>query len=344
MITIKEIANTLGLSTTTVSNVIHGKTKEVSRETIEQVKTILEEYEYVPNINARNLAKNNSKIIGIALKSRKKHFVGKNYIKDAFTSELVGAVERAVNDAGYFLMIYISDDIAETLSYISTWNVDGLIVLGMMDEDCARIKEKYKKAVVFVDSYFYKEAGEFCNVGLEDEKGSYQITKYVISQGHKKIAFVSDVCVAVEAMRYAGYQKAMKEAGLEYSDEDFIYIDEEEVKSEETDKTGLQSILEACKKYTAFICSTDFHASAVISYLYDHGIKVPEAVSVTGFDDNYYSKFVRPKLTTIHQDPEQKGRIAVEMLMQQISGKEPEKKIVILPIELKIRDSVKRIL
>lgn len=144
MVTIKEIANTLGLSTTTVSNVIHGKTKEVSEDTIERVKEILKKYEYVPNINARNLAKNNSRIIGIALKSRKGHFIGKNYIKDAFTSELVGAIERAVKDAGYFLMIYISDNIAETLSYISTWNVDGLILLGMMNEDCSKIKKNTK--------------------------------------------------------------------------------------------------------------------------------------------------------------------------------------------------------
>ncbi len=216
MITIKEIAAMLDISTTTVSNVIHGKTKEVSPETIERVQHVLEEYEYVPNINARNLARNRSKIIGIAIKSRKGHFAEQNFIKDAFTSELLGAIERAVKEAGYFLMIYISDEITETLNYIATWNVDGLIVLGLtnddmiyisdeitetlnyiatwnvdglivlglMNDDCIQVRDKCKKPLVFIDSYFFEEIMNYCNIGLEDEKGSYEMTKYLIEQGH----------------------------------------------------------------------------------------------------------------------------------------------------------------
>lgn len=93
MITIKEIAQMLGMSTTTVSNVIHGKTKEVSQATIEKVEAALEEYNYIPNISARNLAQNESKIIGVAMRSRKDKY-DDNALKDPFTGELIGGIEK----------------------------------------------------------------------------------------------------------------------------------------------------------------------------------------------------------------------------------------------------------
>ena len=92
MITIKEMADMLGLSTTTVSNVIHGKTKEVSEATVERVRRVLQEYDYVPNISARNLASNQSKIIDVAILNSRKGYG--NYLKDAFISELLGRIER----------------------------------------------------------------------------------------------------------------------------------------------------------------------------------------------------------------------------------------------------------
>lgn len=337
MITIKEIAAMLNISTTTVSNVIHGKIKEVSPETIKRVKQVLKEYEYVPNISARNLARNSSKIIGIAIKSRKGHFAEQNLIKDAFTSEVLGAIERAAKKAGYFLMIYISDDITETVNYIATWNVDGLIVLGMLNDDCLYIRDKCKKPLVFIDCYFYEEIMDYCNIGLEDKQGAYEITNYLIAQGHKKIAFVSDSCIAVERERFRGYRKALKEASILYHDEDFLWFRN----IEDVNEKGLEKVMEACKHYTALECSADFLAARIINYLQDYGMHVPEDVSVTGFDDNDYAKFVRPGITTVHQNPELKGRLAVEVLMEQIHDKNAEKKKVILPIELKIRDSVK---
>ena len=101
MITIKEIASRLGLSTTTVSNVIHGKTREVSAETIERVQKFLEEVEYVPNINARNLAQGQSKIIGVVLKSLAfRRWYNDSILSDPFVSEMIGGIEKA--DVVYF--------------------------------------------------------------------------------------------------------------------------------------------------------------------------------------------------------------------------------------------------
>ena len=172
MITIKEIASKLGLSTTTVSNVIHGKTKEVSADTIERVQKFLEEVEYVPNINARNLAQGQSKIIGVVLKSLEfRLWHSDNILSDPFVSEMIGGIEKAVREAGYYMMLYISDDIAEIIQHISIWNVDGLILFCMMDDDANRVAAKYHKPMVCIDTYSTEKSDDFINVGLDDEQG-----------------------------------------------------------------------------------------------------------------------------------------------------------------------------
>ena len=132
MITIKEISRQLGLSTTTVSNVIHGKIKEVSPETIEKVRRYLDEVEYVPNISARNLAQNQSKIIGLVLKTREDRYM--DLLMDPFVSEMLVGIEKEVRKAGYYMMLYMSDDIAEIIGHASTWNVDGLLLFCMLDD------------------------------------------------------------------------------------------------------------------------------------------------------------------------------------------------------------------
>ena len=103
MITIKEIAKQLNMSTTTVSNVIHGKAGEVSDDTKRKVEEFLKKVDYVPNINARNLAQNESKIIGLALKARADKY--ENLIMDPFVSVLIGGVEETIRNAGYFIAL-----------------------------------------------------------------------------------------------------------------------------------------------------------------------------------------------------------------------------------------------
>ena len=113
MVTIKEIASELGLSSTTVSNVIHGKTSEVSPETIERVREFLDEVGYIPNISARNLARNSSQIIGLVLKTQ--NYAYENILADPFVSEMVSGIEEAVRSAGFMLMLCIFSTIRELL-------------------------------------------------------------------------------------------------------------------------------------------------------------------------------------------------------------------------------------
>ncbi len=107
MVTIKQIAGELGVSPTTVSNVIHGNTKEVSLQTIKRVKQKVEELNYIPNMSARVLARNSSKIIGLII--RYPVMEGKNVVQDPFNSELIGMIESEVRKIRIFLMLYATE-------------------------------------------------------------------------------------------------------------------------------------------------------------------------------------------------------------------------------------------
>ena len=340
MITIKEIASRLGLSTTTVSNVIHGKTREVSAETIERVQKFLEEVEYVPNINARNLAQGQSKIIGVVLKSLDfRLWHSSNILSDPFVAEMIGGIEKAVREAGYYMMLYISDDIAEIIQHISIWNVDGLILFCMMDDDGNRVAAKYHKPIVCIDTYSTRNNDDFVNVGLDDEQGTYEAVKYLIENGHRKIGFVTDNRVGVDRQRFWGYRRALAEAGIEYSDKNFFFLKP----SEELAKKNIEKLCGKAKDYTALFCCSDIYAVVMMAALKESGFRIPEDISIMGFDDNLYSRICTPRLTTVHQDADEKGRVAAQTLVGMITGREPASKKILLETHLVIRGSVRKI-
>lgn len=337
MITIKNIADMLGISTTTVSNVIHGKTGEVSQQTVERVQKLLAECDYVPNISARSLTKNRSNIIGLALRSRKDKY--DNIIADPFFSELIGSIEAEIRSHGYFMMIYSSDDIGELIRNVLTWNADGLILIGMLHDDFIRVKSRYKKPMVLIDSYAPRDIMNYMNVGLEDEAGSYEMTCYLLSLGHRRIAFLADNMEGVDYIRYTGHQKALAHYGLQAKEEDLLIIRPGMLERE----SSLEELYHRSKDYTAFMCCSDYYAVTLMNYFSDRGVKIPEDLSFTGFDDIMLSRVIRPALTTVHQDITKKGRLAVDYLLKMVQGIEFVERDVKVPVELVIRDSVKQI-
>ncbi|MCR5403292.1 MAG: LacI family transcriptional regulator [Butyrivibrio sp.] len=336
MITIKEIAKQLNMSTTTVSNVIHGKTGEVSDETKKKVQDFLKKVDYVPNISARNLAQNESKIIGLALKARADKY--ENLIMDPFVSVLIGGVEETIRNAGYFMMLYISSDTDEIMRHVSTWNVDGLILFGMLNDDGIRVSEKYKKPIVCIDTYSIEGLKHFTNIGLDDEQGTYDMANYLISQGHRKIAFLSDNMNGVDLARFNGYKKALKDARIRFSSTNFLKIKPRADEIEES----LDEICGRSDEFTAIMCVSDLYAVTLIAALTDRGISVPEDISIVGFDDNMLGQLHRPALTTVHQDVKAKGVTAAATLLKQLSGQKTPNQIK-LPAHLVIRDTVKNI-
>ncbi len=251
MITIKEIANALQVSTTTVSNVIHGKTKEVSPRTVERVQKYLDEVHYVPNINAQNLAQNRSKIIGVVL--MQEYYQDVNLFKDPFAMELIGSLEQAISAAGYYMMLYISDSASQLVKYISTWNADGLILFATAEDAALKIGKYYKKPVVFIDTYINRGTVRdlnqwYVNIGLQDEEAAYEAVQYLIHCGHKKIAFLTRNMLGEDHIRFQGYLRAMKDAGLATGPKDLLLAYHTETKQ----RISYEALAERAKEYTAF--------------------------------------------------------------------------------------------
>ncbi len=337
MITIKNMADMLGISTTTVSNVIHGKTSEVSQKTVERVQKLLAECDYVPNNSARSLTQNNSRIIGLALRGRKDKY--QNIIADPFFSELIGSIEAEIRSRGYFMMIYSSDDIGELIRNVLTWNADGLILIGMLHDDFIRVKSRYKKPMVLIDSYAPRDVMNYMNIGLEDERGAYEMTCYLLDQGHQKIAFLADNMEGVDYVRYIGHQKAMADYGLQAREEDLLIIRPGMLERE----SSMEELYDRSRDYTVFMCCSDYYAVTLMNYFNDRGVNIPGDLSFTGFDDILLARVIRPALTTVHQDITRKGQLAVEYMLKMIQGTEFKERDVKVPVELVLRDSVREI-
>ncbi|MGX8728849.1 MAG: LacI family DNA-binding transcriptional regulator [Lachnospiraceae bacterium] len=333
MITIKEIARELGLSTTTVSNVIHGKSWEVSAATVQRVQEALDAHGYVPNIVARNLAQKESRILGVALKASPEK--SGNLIQDPFFSVVIGAIEREIRQAGYYMMLYISDNTDELIRQASSWNVDGLIVVGLVDDGSRWADGRFKKPVVCIDNYSREGLKHFVNIGLDDEKGGYLATKHLTELGHRTIAFLTNTFGAVELARFRGYRQALEEAGITYREEDCLMIRsfEDEIAS------SLDEVCGKLRDFTAVFCVSDLFALELMAALYDRGVRVPEEISVVGFDDIAVGRVHRPALTTVYQDIEEKGAMAARTLIGMLGGEEPEIRDILLPVELKVRQS-----
>ncbi len=337
MITIKEIADMLDLSTTTVSNVIHGKTGQVSEATVERVRQVLKEYDYVPNISARNLASNQSKIIGVAILNSRKGYV--NYLKDAFISELLGGIERELKERDYYLMMCFLSDTRELIQRVSAWNADGLILFGIMAEDYLEIQKQFKKPQVYIDSYMGDLHLHGVNIGLDDRRGGYMAGRYLLEHGHRRIGFIADNFKGGDYERYCGFTQALSEAGIIVRESDFIEVEPDE----QSLAACYERVYQRRHEFTAFFCASDYYALCLMNFLTDRGVKVPQEISIMGFDDNIYSRMARPAITTIHQDATQKGALAVHHLMRQFDSDEAVSDQVVLPVELVERDTVRRL-
>jgi LacI family transcriptional regulator len=338
MISISKIAALAEVSPTTVSNVLHGRTGEMKAETLERVRRVLREQNYVPNLSGRNLAKYGSKIIAVIRTAAFRDEM--NIIQDPFYSEIIGALERGIRSHGYFMMLYMSENIDECLRMAKSWNAEGLISLNSNADDSRKLMENIAIPLVFTDSSFHKDGLSYVNIGLQEWRGGYLMGEYLISQGHKRIAIlVNDPGrrTFVTGGRVSGCKAAMKAKGLRFLPEDYIYL-KPQVK--ERRKTLLELIRKNKGDYTALFFGSDYYAAEAINLFRNEGIRVPQDISVTGFDDNIFAVTVWPALTTIRQDVTQKALCAVEQVFRLIRKEPLETRQIFLPVSLVIRDSV----
>lgn len=332
MITIKEIAAILCVSPTTVSNVVNGHTEKMSVTTRKRIEDALVKYGFNKVQHEEDYSKALKLVtVDFYLRNKEKVFM------DPFCSELMDAICEKLQEYGRYPVIGTPKDQEDIYHKLQARNIEGGIVVGFNPWDCEGFSEKLEKPVVFIDC----GEGNYDNVGIDDYGGSKKITKFMLHQGHRKIAFLCDRKSPVSSNfeRFRGYCDALKDEGILYSNEDYYYLPDERNPRRETLRNF--AVTAKQKGYTAVFVVSDMLANEAINVFFEEGLRVPDDISVTGFDDNIYARLSRPMLTTIRQSVDEKGKEAVKLLMNRIRGQEVIAKSFKLPVELIVRGSVK---
>ena len=241
------------------------------------------------------------------------------------------------------MMLYISAGVEESLRMAASWNVEGLLATGCNAENCRKFirgAEKIGVPIVFIDAY--DRGTNLFNVGLEDRKGGFMMTEYLVRQGHSRVAFLADTpaLIGVDYERLLGHKEALARYGLPFFEEDYVCVSHT---PEEQGRILARFAAERLHGYSALFFASDYLAAHSINVLRDRGIRVPEDVSVCGFDDNIFALEVRPQLTTVKQDVTRKAFCAVKLLISLIRKERVEERQVILPVSLTIRGSTRRV-
>lgn len=343
MSTIKEIARRAGVSPTTVSNVVNGNTARVSPQTRARVERLLEEANYAPNMAAHILAHNRSRIVGVIMYMEPRR--DESVLEDPFSSVILGSMEAALRDHGYFMMLHTTGDEQEVLRLARAWQLSGLIVLWAPGEMVCALRESVRRPIVFVDSYLPEEPGGSCSagysVGLDDYRGGYEVTRYLVGMGHRDLCFMANDALrpGADSERFAGCRDALRGAGGDLADDRYVSLSKER-----PERLSLyERVAGAESGLSAIVFSSDYYAAEAVNHLQDIGVSIPRDVSVTGFDDNIFSRLVRPRLTTVYQDVGGKGHTAVDLLVRAAAGDDVSEPHVRLPVELRVRDSVRRL-
>lgn len=332
--TIKDIANRAGVSVTAVSLVLNGKEQRISQETRKKIISIANELNYRPNQLAVGLITKRTNTIGLIVPD----------ISNSFFGELAkGAENRAAENNFNIILCNTNDKASKDYEYLNVLldrGVDGIILVPSgrgRDESipqCFTLLEKCQKPFVLADRI--KVGDKYSGVSLDQEEGGYLATRYLIENGHSRIGCITGPLGMLNAyLRYQGYRKAMEEAGLSCSPrlirEGSYHIEDGIHLSHELFRENISAV---------FACN-DLMAYGVYQSAVKEGIRVPDHLSIVGFDDILFSQFCEVPLTTIRQPTYEMGEAAVQKVLDMITNREEKNEKIIFKPELMIRDSVR---
>lgn len=337
MITIKEIAAEAGVSVMTVSNVINNKTSKVSAKTAERVREIIEKHHYEPNMAARSLISKASRIIVLLLPLW--HETADSLLLDPYIGQMAGMIETFLREKGYYVMLCSFREADQALALMRTWQADGAILMMPHEDTITRRLVKRSSAPLVVIDRKYEDLPMHA-VCLDDRKGGYISTKYLLEMGHREIGFAGPTInqSSVIRDRYLGYCDALAEYDLV---PDPAWVFDAYFHQAGGEIIGCQ-LADMTHRPTAIVCTEDLIACGIIKAYQGRGMRIPEDLSVVGFDDTLPSRLISPAVTTVRQDVLSKALQAVNMLMEVIERPENKEHYEMLNVSLVERDSVCR--
>lgn len=331
--TIKDIARQIGVSHSTVSRALRGNPL-ISEKTTERIRRVAQEMRYQPSAAARSLKTNRSQVLGVIVTS----------LADPFFSEILFGIEQCAQEGGYSLFIAASqNDTVRERKIVQTMmeqRNDGVIICSSsFSADQAHQLLEYGFPIVVIN---HQSAENFhFSIYHDDVDGIQKITRHLLELGHKQIAYLGNsLSGRTNLDRLTGFQREMENAGLAVPGEFFYHVPGIDP------NLGLEStnyFLNLKNRPTAVVCYNDVLALGVLKGFNQAGIRVPEDISVTGFDNISFSEFMIPSLTTFDQPKRSIGveaaQLLLDLLNSDLSNFPQHQKVKILKGKLLVRNS-----
>lgn len=331
--TIKDVGKKAGVSIATVSLVIHNH-KRISKLTRLKVKKAIESLNYHPSHSARGLVSKKTGNIGFIL--TEDHFLRS---EPFYTEIFLGAEFEARQYEYYILLTTIPSDfqIGDKLPrYVLESNVDGIIIAGKVPQSIIACLEKHNLPLAFVD--YYPPSEKYPVVMIDNVSGGMQAAQHLIDLGHTNIGFIGgDYHHPSIRDRFQGYKIAMERKGIKINPS--MYIIDEHYPARENGYKAAKKLLKKNKKITAIFAANDAMAIGVNQYLKEKGYKIPNDISLIGFDDVEADLSLDPPLSTIRVPKLEMGVEVLRLISDILKNKVKSPKKVLVPTELIIRKS-----
>lgn len=349
MITIHDVAKLAGVSIGTVSNVIN-KSRNVAPDTTERVKDAIKQLNYIPNTVAKSLKTNQSRIIGILAEDISAFSSGDiidgicKFCEDH--DYAVNLCNLRVNDKVEHEKAFLYKELEESESFrqsvnkslnlLMTSRVEGIIYIGVHPRDVGNILPSLDIPVVY--TYAYTQKKDYC-INYDDYQGARLAVEHMIKMGHKKIALI---CGSIDSIashkRLMGYQNALMS--------NYLTLYPEYVRSGnwhyEDGYRSCEELLQLPEPPTAIFAMSDLMAFGVINAALDHGLTLPDDLSIHGFDNLELSPFTRPALSTVSLPLREMGLKTAKIMLQLLNNTPPQKHGILIPCSHIDRGSVKK--
>jgi LacI family transcriptional regulator len=345
--TLQDIAREAGVTAMTVSAVLNGATSSTrfSEGTRSRINEVAERLRYRPNAVARGLSRRRMDTIGVCSTIEGTEL--NLYFLEVLNGILEANAEHGQNTTIFSVKDWIKDE--DKLLSFCDGRVDGMICVGPMFSPT--FAETLQHHTPFITLHSNEILPHTHNLSVDDEGGAHAATQYLIAQGHRCILhFAAAIKLAGAQCRLDGYRRALAEAGISFDDRLVIFGDFNVASGRERMATVLDTGL-FDPLPTAIFCANDAIAYGCMEVLNSRGLRVPQDISIAGFDDALTARMTVPPLTTVRQPFREMGRRAVELLLPQIESKTtpspetlspqtPDLSKDIFPLELVIRGSV----
>jgi LacI family transcriptional regulator len=327
-ISIKEIADICGCSTATVSRVLNN-TGRFSEETRKKVLNVVQKFNYQTNMVAKSLRTNKSQIIGVIVPD----------ITNEFFASIVLAIETYCFPSGYSVFVCnTNEDENKERGYLRDLvakGVDGIIYISGMSDSIPSDSSILNIPIVCIDRKPLIGNDIVC-IQSDNYKGGFIATETLIKKGCRNIVILKDYRkLSTGNQRYSGYIDALNEYKIPINTELMQNINV----SFNSAKEAIDNLLNNKVYFDGIFAATDWMAMGALTALKEKGIDVPGKVKIVGFDNITISKYSYPPISTIHQDKDEMGKTAAEVILKLISSKECKLNDITIPVELILRET-----